>query len=140
GGWCQPVSASSDVNGGSVQIWVHPPSATPSRRCQGSVSALGCMEVVAVGTLHGVSRRIDATATTASGQQIFSDAGVKAQDSITFDSNDVVHSGVATNGNITLAANAKQCGIASVGIGHTLTLSSNAQYNTDTACTTPASG
>jgi hypothetical protein len=138
-GWCPPLTISPAVNGGSVQYWVHPPSLTPSRRCQGTSSAASCMEIVALGTLNGVTRRVDVTATSASNTPLFADAAVKATDSISLDSNAVIHSGVATNGNMTLSSNAKQCGPVSVGVGKTLTLSANAQYDLDTSCTTPTS-
>jgi hypothetical protein len=138
-GWCPPVTISPAVNGGSVQYWVHPPSLTPSRRCQGTSSAVSCMEVVALGTLNGVTRRVDVTATSASGSPMFADAAVKAVDSISLDSNAEIHSGVATNGNMTLSSNARQCGPASVGVGKTLTLISNAHYYLDTTCATQTS-
>jgi hypothetical protein len=143
-GWCPPVAISPAVNGGSVQYWVHPPSVTPSRRCLDSntaqVSSLekACMEVVALGTLNGVTRRVDVTATSASGTGLFGDAAVKAIDSISLDSNAEIHSGVATGGPMTLSSNAKQCGAVSVGVGDALTLSANAQYNTDINCTQQA--
>ncbi|MDX6369128.1 MAG: hypothetical protein QOG93_630 [Gaiellaceae bacterium] len=137
-GWCPPVTISPAVNGGSVQYWVHPPSLTPSRRCQGTSTAAACMEVVALGTLNGVTRRVDVTATTSSGTGLFADAAVKATDSISLDSNAEIHSGVATGGPMSLSSNAKQCGQVSVGVGQALTLSANAQYNTDVNCTQQA--
>src|SRR6185436_6171954 len=115
-----------------VQYWVHPPGLVPSRRCGASSS---CMEIVSVGTLNGVTRRVDVTATTSSGVPLFGDAAVKAADSITLDSNAAIHSNVATNGSITLNSNASQCGYASVGVGQTMTLNSNAHYNSDVNCT-----
>jgi hypothetical protein len=96
------------------------------------------MEVVAFGTLNGVSRRVDVTATNSSGTPVFGDAAVKAIDSISLDSNAEIHSGVATNGPMSLSSNAKQCGAVSVGVGQALTLSANAQYNTDVNCTQQA--
>jgi Tfp pilus assembly protein PilX len=138
-GWCPPVAISSAVNGATVQYWVHPPSPNPSARCTTSTSPSGCMEVVSIATLGGASRRVDVTATSASNQPLFADAAVKAQDGITMDSNAEVHSAAATNGNITLASNAKQCGVASVGVGHTLTTTANSHYYSDVNCTTATS-
>ncbi|MFN2612845.1 MAG: PilX N-terminal domain-containing pilus assembly protein [Solirubrobacterales bacterium] len=139
GGWCAPVDLSQGVNGSTVRYWVHPPSATPSRRCPASPTSGACMEVVSIGTLNGVTRRIDATATSASGQPLFFDAAVKAQNWIHMDSNAEVHSGVATNGDITLNSNAKQCGAASVGVGHALSTNANAAYYSNPNCTQPTS-
>jgi hypothetical protein len=136
-GWCPPVTISPAVNGGSVQYWVHPPSNTsPSRRCQNRTT---CMEIVALGTLNGVTRRVDVTASYSSGAPVFADAGVKAVESITLDQNAEIHSGAATNGFMTLSSNAKQCGPVSVGVGETLTESDNVQYTTDVNCTQPTS-
>jgi hypothetical protein len=135
-GWCQPVTANS-VNGGSFTYWVHPPSATPSSRCA-SVSAApaACLEVVSLGTLSGVTRRVAVTATSASGRQMFGDAAVKSQNGISMDSNATVRAAAATNGDITLASNARQCGTASVGVGHQLTQAGNSGYFSDVNCTT----
>ena len=44
------------------------------------------------------------TAKTASGQQVFIDAGVKTQNGIIMDSNSEIHSGTATGGDITWRA------------------------------------
>jgi hypothetical protein len=96
------------------------------------------MEIVALGSLNGVTRRVDVTATSSSGTGLFSDAAVKAIESISLDSNAEIHSGVATGGPMSLSSNAKQCGQVSVGVGETLTLSANAQYNTDVNCTQQA--
>jgi hypothetical protein len=63
-----------------------------------------------------------------SSAQFFSDAGVKMQNSIVLDSNAEVHTGSATNGDITLNGNAKQCGPASVGVGHKLKINNNGTY------------
>jgi hypothetical protein len=133
-GWCGPISLTDPPTGGTVQYWVHPPGASPSRRCSSSAA---CMEIVSVGALGGTTRRVDATASSASGQPLFADAGVKAQNGIQLDSNASIHSGVATNGNMTLSANASQCGPVTVGPGKTLTLTSNAGQYADVNCTQP---
>ena len=75
-------------------------------------------------------------AKSVSGQQVFFDAGVKTQNGINLDANAEIHSGSATGGDITLASNARQCGLASVGIGHHLTTAGNAGYYQQADCTT----
>jgi hypothetical protein len=130
-GWCGPVDIADPPTGGAVRYWVHPPGASPSRRC----SSTACMEIVSLGALGGTTRRVDATASSASGQPLFADAGVKSQDGIQMDSNAIIHSGVATNGDMTLSANAAQCGPVTVGPGKSLTLTSNAGQYSDVNCT-----
>jgi hypothetical protein len=56
------------------------------------------------------------------------DAAVKTQDAINVDSNSEIDTSSATGGDITLSGNAKQCGVASVGVGHHLTLNNSAAY------------
>jgi Tfp pilus assembly protein PilX len=133
-GWCGPVDIADAPTGGTVRYWVHPRGVSPSRRC---ASSTACMEIVSIGALGGTSRRIDATASSASGQPLFADAGVKTQDGIQMDSNASIHSGVATNGSMTLSANASQCGPVTVGPGRSLTLTSNAGQYADVNCTQP---
>lgn len=125
-GWCAPVDLSQGVNGSTVRYWVRP-------------LAGQTLEVVSLGTLAGVTRRIKATATSASGQALFSDAAVKSQDWIHMSSNAEVRSGSATNGDITLAANAKLCGAASVGVGHTISTTASAVHYATNTCTQPTS-
>ena len=88
----------------------------------------GTIEVVSTGSFSGVTRRVDVMAKSVSGQQVFFDAGVKTQNGINLDANAEIHSGSATGGDITLASNAGQCGLASVGIGHHMTTAGNAGY------------
>jgi type II secretory pathway pseudopilin PulG len=122
-GWCAPVTGSA-VNGGTTTYYVKPDPAG------------GELEIVSVGIFGGVTRRINIAASSSSGQRMFVDADVKSEDGITLDSNSEIHSGSATNGNITLASNAKHCGQASVGIGKELTGSG---YYSDIKCTTSGS-
>ncbi len=122
-GWCQPVAGSGAGNF-SYQVCPGPPCAED-----------GTIEIVGVGTTDGVTRRVHVTATSSSGEQVFTDASVKMGDSIQLDQNAVIHAGSSTNGDITLASNAKQCGRASVGIGHRLATSGNAAYYSGTDCT-----
>jgi hypothetical protein len=119
-GWCPAVSGSLD--GGFFSYSVRPLE--------------GAIEVVSVANVDGVSRRIHSTAHSSSSQGMFYDATVKGKDWIHMDSDAEVRAGAATNGDITLDANAKQCGAASVGIGRSLTLTSNAKYYLNLNCTT----
>ena len=96
----------------------------------------GTIEIVSNGSFNGITRRVDVTAKTASGQQVFIDAAVKTQNGIIMDSNSEIHSGTATGGDMLLASNSHQCGLASVGVGHHLTTSGNAGYFQNVDCTT----
>ena len=129
-GWCPGVEAT--VNGGTVSYWVKPTStALPN----GEV-AWTELEVVSVGTVAGTTRRVNVNASSSSGQDIFVDADVQSLDGITLDSNSQIHSGSATNGDITLGPNAQHCGPASVGIGKELT---GGDHYADIDCTTQGS-
>ena len=121
-GWCPAVSGS--LNGGVYTYSVRPLG--------------GAVEIVSSANVDGVARRIHVTAHSSSGQSIFSEATVMGKDWIHMDSNAEVRAGAATNGDISLSSNAKQCGNASVGIGRSLTLTGNAQYNQNQDCTSPA--
>jgi hypothetical protein len=68
---------------------------------------------------------------------VFSDYQVKAGDGVTLDSNSRIHAGTATNGDISLSSNAKQCGQASVGVGHQLQQAGSNSYFQDPECTAP---
>ena len=68
---------------------------------------------------------------------MFSDYQVKAGDGITLDSNARIHAGAATNGDFILSSNAKQCGQASVGPGHTFQQSGSNSYFQDPNCQIP---
>jgi hypothetical protein len=123
GGWCAAVTGSDGAGNFTYQV---KPTA-------------GTIEVVASGNVSGVTRRVDVMAKSVSGQQVFVDAGVKTQNGIDLDANSEIHSGSATGGDITLASNAHQCGVASVGVGHHLTTAGNAAYYQQTGCTTQLS-
>lgn len=127
GGWCAPVAGSG---AGDFSYQVCPGSATS--QCN---TTPGTIEIVGVGTTNGVTRRVDVLARSSSGQQVFTDASVKMGNGIGLDSNASIHAGSATNGDISLASNARQCGLAAVGVGHHLTTSGNAHYYSDPACT-----
>ena len=130
GGWCAPVTGSD--GGGTYTYRVKPQPVT----CPGSDPACGTIEIVSSGNFSGVARRVDVIAKSVSGQQVFLDAGVKTQNGIALDANSEIHSGSATGGDIVLASNAKQCGVASVGVGHQLTTAGNAAYYQQTNCST----
>lgn len=128
-GWCPEVSGTT-VNGGTVSYRVRP---TSSLLPDGEI-AWTELEVVSVGVLAGTTRRIEVSASSSSGQDIFFDADVKSKEGITLDSNSQIHSGSATNGDISVDPNAKQCGPASVGIGKELT--GDGSHYGDIDCTT----
>ncbi|MEX0973002.1 MAG: hypothetical protein WDZ46_07065 [Solirubrobacterales bacterium] len=107
-GWCEPVTGIG-VNGGAVTYHVKPDAGG------------GELEIVSVGTFDEVTRRVHISSSSSSGQDIFLGATVQSTDGIALDSNAEIHAGTATNGDITMGPNARQCGVASVGIGKQLT-------------------
>ncbi len=111
-GWC-PASVGS-MHGETFSYTVRPTD--------------GALEIVASGNSDGVARRVDVGAVSSGGQRMFADATVKAQDWIHMSSNAEVLTGVATNGDITMASNARICGVASVGVGRTMSAVSNARW------------
>jgi hypothetical protein len=134
GEWCGPVTGMS-VNGGGVSYWTR----LASGEACGVGNQVDCVEIVSQGTVNGVTRRVEVSASTvpteeSPGPGPFASAGVLSQESMTLDSNAAIHTGVATNGDITLNSNARQCGKASVGIGKKLTSGSNSGYYSDAAC------
>lgn len=137
-GWCGPVTGT--FNGGAFSYHVLPLNGNdapcpPPGQNQNSASQL---EVVASGNFgDGVNRRVNVTVCSASNAKIFFNATVKGKDWIHLDSNAEIHAAAATNGEITLNANAKQCGQASVGVGKELTQNGNSQYTADLNCTQP---
>jgi hypothetical protein len=118
-GWCSPVAGVT--NEGSFEYHVAP---TPGR-----------VEIVSTGESNGVTRRVVVAAESVSGQGIFSAATVKSRENITLDSNAQIRANAATNGGMTLASNAKLCGTGSIGVGQSISLTSNAQHYADTNCT-----
>lgn len=139
GEWCGPVAGLA-VNGGAVSYWAR---TSDGDECD-VVDVGECVEIVSVGTLGGVTRRVNVFASSlesdgSSEGGPFVTAGVLSLEDMILDSNSMIHTGVATNGNIELKSNAKQCGHASVGVGKELGKGSNAGYYTDTKCTTAAS-
>ena len=134
GAWCGPVTGMS-VNGGGVSYWTR----LGSGEACGVGNQVDCVEIVSQGTVNGVTRRVEVSASTVPTEESpglgpFASAGVLSQESMTLDSNAVIHTGVATNGDITLNSNARQCGKASVGIGKKMTQEHNTGYYSDAAC------
>jgi hypothetical protein len=133
GGWCQPVGPLTDVTGGTFTYQAHPYDVTLNGEPTKKV-----LEIVATGQFGGATRRVHVTAESLA-KNVFGDAQVKTSTGISLDSNSQIHASAATNGDITLASNAKQCGQASVGIGRQLTLTGNAGYFHNHDCTSPNS-
>ncbi len=118
-GWCSPVSGTTTQ--GTFKYSVAP--------------SAGQIEIVSVGVSNGVTRRVQVTADSVSGQKVFSDFQVKGRDFISPDSNAEIRADTATNGDMNLLGSAKLCGTGSVGVGRNLTLDSNALHAADTDCT-----
>jgi hypothetical protein len=136
GDWCGPVTGMS-VNGGAVSYWTRLGS---GEECEVG-NEVECVEIVSVGTVDGVTRRVDVMASTvpteeSTGGGPFASAGVLSLETMSLDSNAAIHTGSATNGDLILKSNARQCGQASVGIGKKLETSSNAGYYSDALCKT----
>lgn len=125
GGWCPAVGPVTDTSGGTFTYQAHPYSTGTDN----------VLQIVGTGQYGNVTRRVLVTAKSLS-QNVFGDAQVKTANGITMDSNAEIHATSATNGNITMSSNAKQCGHASVGIGRQMQLSGNAGYFSDTNCQT----
>lgn len=112
-GWCA-ASGTGTVDRGTYQYWVRP--------------NLTELQVVSLGTVDGVSRRIEIEAHSAqsppSGLKPFAQHSVIGLDYVTQASNSSLAGNVATNGDITIDANASlvcEPGGAQVGAGHTVT-------------------
>jgi hypothetical protein len=135
GDWCGPVTGMS-VNGGSISYWTRLGSGDD---CEVG-NEIECVEIVSVGAVDGVSRRVNVMASTVAtedsgGPGPFASAGVLSQETMILDSNSKIHTGSATNGSIELKANARQCGQASVGIGKEMKPKPpNDSYYADSLC------
>jgi len=139
GEWCGPVTGMS-VNGGAVKYWARLASGD---ECQVG-NEIDCVEIVSEGDVGGVTRRVNVSASTvptedSPGSGPFASAGVLSLESMSLDSNSSIHTGVATNGDLTLRGNARQCGQASVGIGKGMKLENNAAYYSNSQCSTKTS-
>src|SRR6266511_141302 len=127
-GWCPAVTGS--FNGAPYTYHVHPFSEVDDKLI---------LEIVGTGSLNGASRRISIRASASSSWSPFYEYQVKAGDWIHMDSNAEVRAGTATNGDIVLSSNARQCGQASVGIGKEMQLDLNSQYYHQQNCSEPFS-
>jgi hypothetical protein len=128
GGWCQSISGT--FNGAPYSYQVHPYT-------DGTGKFI--IDVVGTSTVNGASRRVAVRASASSSWSVFADYQVKAGDWIHMDSNAEIRAGAATNGDIVLSSNARQCGQASVGIGKQMQLTGNAHYYQNHECSTPSS-
>jgi hypothetical protein len=130
GGWCPAVSGT--FNGAPYTYQVR-----PYVQSGGVNDGMFVLDVVGTSTVAGASRRVFERGYALSEENPFGTYQVKAGDWIHMDSNAEVRAGTATNGDITMNSNARQCGQASVGIGKQMQTSSNAGYYTDPTCSTP---
>jgi hypothetical protein len=127
GGWCPPITG-AEPGGGTYTYQAQVPFSTADDKV---------LNIVATGSVGNATRRVFLTANSVENEHPFGVYSVKAADWIHMDSNAEVHAGAATNGDIVLSSNAKQCGQASVGIGQEMQLISNAQYYHNQNCTDP---
>jgi hypothetical protein len=124
-GWCPPVSG--NFNGAPYTYQVHPWTDADDKLI---------LDVIGSSTVGGASRRVGVRASASSEWEPFNDYQVKAGEWIHMDSNAEIRAGTATNGDIVLSSNARQCGQASVGIGNQLLTDANAGYFQNHNCTT----
>jgi len=107
-GWCTTPVVEDDFDRGGYTYWVRPTETE--------------LEIVSMGTVDGVTRRVQVDATSDSGltegNKPFASASVVGLDSILLNSNATINADVATNGNIGLNANSTvNCDYAGVGVG-----------------------
>jgi hypothetical protein len=120
-GWCAPVSGSG--GGGTYQYQVKPTASS------------GTVEIVSLGTVSGITRRVDVMAKSSSGTQVFGSAAVQSANGIAIESQGLVQASAAAGSSITLGSSAKLCGTSSVGLSGSLTISGSGAYYSDTGCT-----
>jgi hypothetical protein len=118
--WC-PQFGPVEVGDGSFRYRVKPWSLTGARQNQRE------LQIVAVGTANGVSRRIDVTARAVTGAAIFGDNQIVGLDELTVGSpgsleEPSVIGNAASNGDVTLNSSAVMCGDVTYGPGHDLVL------------------
>jgi hypothetical protein len=130
GGWCQPVTGSNGAGTFSYQVC---PTGPPG---PSTCAQAGTLQVVSLGNVNGVTRRVDVLAKSSSGQQVFLDAGLKSQTNILLDSNAMVQSPSSAGGSILMGSTSTAlCGISTVGPDGTLTGSGG--YYANPNCTNP---
>jgi hypothetical protein len=113
-GWCPAVSGT--VGSSSYTYRVSPLDTSTMQAT-----------IVSTGTSGNVSRRVAMLARVQSGASVFGLERVIGRDWIHLDSNADVRVPVGSNGDITMDSNAAICGNIRHGIGHGLTMESNAQ-------------
>jgi len=138
GEWCGPVTGMT-VDGGAVSYWAR--LAEGETEC-GVGNEVECVEVVSTGTFNGVTRRVQVMAASvptegSGGGGPFASASVLSKETITLDSNAIIHTGTSTDGAFDLNSKAQQCGPASVGIGDDMETESNAKWMENTDCSEP---
>jgi hypothetical protein len=126
-GWCAPVEGSDGSGTYSYQVC---PGATSSP-CN---TTPGTLLVVTTGNFNGVTRRVEQTMTSSSGQSVFATQQVQTQNGIKMESSSTINANSGTNGDITMDSSAKQCGLASVGPGHHMHTTSSAKYFQNPNC------
>ncbi len=107
GGWCS-AGTSGQIDRGSYSYWVRPTETE--------------LEVVSVGEVDGVTRRVEVEAKSAQGTtegtRPFSFASVVGLDGISLSAKASIHADVATNGDIALSSKSLlDCSYAGVGYG-----------------------
>jgi hypothetical protein len=134
GRWCQAPARS--LNGGAYSYQVQVPPMDAQGRFVPDSNGNIELKVVGTATMGGATRRVLVDAKSLSDNPFGGDYQVKSAGDITLDSNASIHAGTATNGDITLNSNARQCGAASVGVGHRLVTpgSGSGGYYTDGDC------
>jgi hypothetical protein len=133
-GWCQ--GPSDQLNGGEYSYQVQVPLMDGEGKFVPGSDGNIELRVVGTGTMGGATRRVLVGVKSVSANPFGGDYQVKSGGDITLDSNASIHAGTATNGDITLNSNARQCGQASVGVGHSLNVPGSASggYYTDGGC------
>jgi hypothetical protein len=138
-GWCQGPGTFTDPAGGTYSYQVQLQAYPPTTGCNPDPNVPYSLEIVGTGTSRNTTQRVDELAHSASGIPVLCDYQVKAGKDITLNSNAEVHAGTAAGGDISLSSNAKQCGAASVGVGHQLNQAGSNSYFQDPNCSVPDS-
>lgn len=127
-GWCAPVTGADGSGSYSYQVCpgasTSPCNATP-----------GTLLIVTTGDYNGVTRRVEQTVASSGGQAVFASQQVQTQNGISMQSSSKIYANSGTNGDITMASSAQQCGLSSVGPGHHINTTSSAKYFQNNDCT-----
>jgi hypothetical protein len=135
--WCQTPLRS--LNGGTYSYQVQVPAVDAQGEFVPDSDGNVELTVVGTGTMGDATRRVLVDAKSVSDNPFGGEYQVKSGGNITLDQNATIHAGTATNGDIILNSNARQCGQASVGVGHNLIVPGSASggYYTDGDCEQP---